>query len=190
MRPFTLGIAATVLFGAGFCLGVAPASASIPARFRWFAPAPAPSGWKHLGLPSGGAILSYPPSLARIRSDKGSVSVAKTNRSGRILVYLNVTPKQGDERLGTWPEYRITHNRGESDAVHLDARAFRLPFLGGSGSCVIDDYATRVNVNHYREIACFVEGATTASVLVAAALESEWKRAAPVLERAVSAFRA
>jgi hypothetical protein len=54
---------------------------------------------------------------------------------------------------------------------------------------VIDDYLTRLEI-HYREIACFVQGRTAASVVVAAALQSEWARAAPVLERAVAAYRA
>ena len=52
-----------------------------------------------------------------------------------------------------------------------------------------DDYLTGVKVHHYREIACFVQGRTTASVVVAAALESNWTRAAPLLERAVEAYR-
>ena len=55
---------------------------------------------------------------------------------------------------------------------------------------MIDDYLSRVHVHHYREIACFVQGRTKASVIVAAALDSEWTRAAPLLERAVSAYRA
>jgi hypothetical protein len=65
-----------------------------------------------------------------------------------------------------------------------------LQFVGAKGSCVIDDYFSRVHVHHYREIACFVQGRTEASVVVAAALESDWTRAAPLLERAISAYRA
>lgn len=108
-----------------------------------------------------------------------------------MSIYLNVTPKQGDERLRTWPAFRLDHARDEDDAVHADGRALGLHFVGGAaGSCVMDDYLTRVKVNHYREIACFVQGRRAASVLVAAALESDWKQAAPLLERAVSAYRA
>jgi hypothetical protein len=188
-RIVTVAIFAALVFGATLCAGASFASSATPPQFRWLVPAPAPSGWKHSSLPSGGAILAYPPSLVPIRGDKTSVSVAKRDASKRILVYLNATPKQGNESLRNWPDFRIAHARSEDDAVHEDARALGLSFLGGKGSCLIDHYATRVHVNHYREIACFVQGHTTASVVVAAALESEWTRVAPLLERAVSAYR-
>ena len=83
----------------------------------------------------------------------------------------------------------MAHNRGEDKTVQEDAHAVGLPFFGGVGSCVIDHYITKFHANHYREIACFVQGRTTASVIVAAALESDWPQAAPVLERAVSVYR-
>ncbi|HEY2373565.1 MAG TPA: hypothetical protein VGH82_13660 [Gaiellaceae bacterium] len=118
------------------------------------------------------------------------MSVAKRDKSGRILVYLNATPQQGAETLSNWTVFRITHNRGESDAVHQHAAGVGLHFLGAEGSCVIDDYLSRVHVHHYREIACIVQGRTKTSVIVAAALESDWTRAAPLLERAISAYRA
>ncbi|MGH2935749.1 MAG: hypothetical protein ACRDL2_14725 [Gaiellaceae bacterium] len=102
---------------------------------------------------------------------------------------MNATPKQGDERVGTWPGFRLRHARGEDDKVHVIAKAVGLSFLAAKGSCLIDDYYTRVIVHHYEEIACFVQGRTTAGVIVAAALKSDWTRAAPMLERAVSAFR-
>lgn len=160
-----------------------------PAQFRWLVPARAPAGWKHLSVPSGGVILFYPPSLTRLKSDSASVSVAQKDASGRIAEYLNATPKQGNEQVSTWPTFRLQHARGEDDKVHVIAQAVGLSFLGGKGSCLIDDYYTRVKVNHYEEIACFVQGRTTAGVIVAAALKSDWVRAAPMLERAVSAFR-
>ena len=83
----------------------------------------------------------------------------------------------------------MAHNRAEDKTVQEDARAVGLPFYGGVGSCVIDHYITKFHANHYREIACFVQGRTAASVIVAAALESEWPRAVTLLERAVSAYR-
>jgi hypothetical protein len=135
-------------------------------------------------------VLWYPPSLSPIHGDRASVSVAKRDKSGRVLVYLNATPQQGAEKLGNFPRFRITHNQAESTAVHRDAAAVGLGFLDGVGSCVIDHYITRYHANHYREIACYVQGPTTASVIVAAALESDWARAAPMLERAISAYRA
>lgn len=193
-----VAIVTLVVLGAG--LYAAAQSSAHPARsqsrndqssrsFGWFKPGLTPSGWKHLKLPSGGALLFYPPSLTRIRGDKYSVSVAKRDRSGRILVYLNSTPKQGNETLRNWPAFRIKHNSIESQSVHDEGHAFGLWFIGGKGSCVIDSYVTRGVRHHYREIACFVQGRTTASVVVAAALASRWRQSAPLLERAVEAYQ-
>lgn len=183
-------IVSSLMLVAFLCLDLSSASPANPGPFRWLVPAPAPSGWKHAGLPSGGAVLWYPPSLSVIKGDRTSVSVATRDKSGRVLVYLNSTPQQGSENLGNWPQFRIAHNRGESTQVHRDAAAVGLGFLGAVGSCVIDHYITRHHANHYREIACFVQGNTAASVVVGAALQSEWTRAAPLLERAISAYRA
>ena len=188
-RIVTVMLVASAVFGASLGATVTSASPANPAPFRWLKPAPAPSGWKHLRLPSGGATLAYPPSLAPISGDSGSVTVEKKDSSGRVLVYLNATPKQGAETLTDWPAFRMAHNRAEDKTVQEDARAVGLPFYGGVGSCVIDHYITKFHANHYREIACFVQGRTTASVIVAAALESDWPQAAPLLERAVSVYR-
>jgi hypothetical protein len=185
-----IGIVSGLVLGACLCLGVSAASAANPGPFRWLVPAPAPHGWQHISLPAGDAVLSYPPSLAPIHADRTSVSVAKRDTSGTIHVYLNATPQQGTETLSNWTAFRITHNRYESDAVHEHAAGVGLRFLGAKGSCVIDDYLSRVHVHHYREIACIVQGRTKVSVIVAAALQSEWTRAAPLLERAISAYRA
>lgn len=185
-----VGIVSGLVLVASLCLGLSSASPANPRPFRWLAPAPAPAGWKHVRLPDGGAVLSYPPSLSSIHGDPTSVSVGKHDTSGRIVVYLNSTPQQGDENLGNWPQFRLAHDRDESTAVHRDAAAIGLPFLHAIGSCVIDHYTTRSHANHYREIACFVQGDTTASVIVGAALQSDWTRAAPLLERAISAYRA
>ena len=189
-RIVTVAIVTTVAFGASLCARVTAASPATPAKFRWLVPAPAPSSWKHRSLPSGGAILAYPPSLAPVRGDSSSVSVESKDSSGRVLVYLNATPKEGNESLRNWPDFRMQHNRAEDKTVHEDARALGLSFLGAKGSCIIDDYITRYHANHYREIACFVQGRTAASVVVAAALDSDWTRAVALLERAVSAYRA
>jgi len=160
-----------------------------PSGFGWFEARPAPSGWKRLAFPSSGAFLSYPSSLESVRHDNASIAVGGRDRSGRIWVYLNVTPKQGDETLADWPAFRLQHDRGETNAVHEDARAYGLTFIGGMGSCVADHYLTRVVVHAYREIACFVQGRTKACVIVAAALVSDWPRAATLLERAVEAYQ-
>ena len=169
--------------------GVAAASPPPPPAFRWFSPAAAPDNWKHLSPKGGGAVMWFPPSLARLKGDSSSVSVAQKDRSGRIVVYLNATPREGNEQLASWASFRIDHNRGEDDRVRLHAKVSGLRFQGGAtGSCVIDDYVTRTIVHHYEEIACFVQGRTSASVIVGAALQSDWAHAAPLLERAISAF--
>ena len=72
--------------------------------------------------------------------------------------------------------------------MHEDAHALDLRFRGGTGSCVIDDYVTYLDANHYREISCFVRGETGGSVVVAAALQARWAHSAALLERAVSAY--
>jgi hypothetical protein len=135
-------------------------------------------------------VLAYPPALHRVHADPGSVSAALIDPRGDYLAYLNVTPKQGQERLATWPEFRLERLRDESArSVHEDARALDLPFRGGTGSCVIDDYVTRVKHHHYREIACFVQGSRSGDVVVAAAPPSQWSRFGALLERAVASFR-
>ena len=61
-------------------------------------------------------------------------------------------------------------------------------FRGGTGSCVIDAYVTRIGGHHYQEIACLVQGRTSASVIVAAAPAARWAQARPLLFRAVAAY--
>jgi hypothetical protein len=63
-----------------------------------------------------------------------------------------------------------------------------IPFRGGTGSCVIDDYTTDVGAHHFREIACLVEGGGTGSVVVAATPLSEWSHFRPVLRRAIASY--
>jgi hypothetical protein len=170
--------------------GLATADAAGPAvaSFHWFTATPAPSSWERRALSSGGGILSSPATFVN-GNDRDGISRQREDRHGTILVYLNVTPKQGPESLRNWPSYRLGLVRGESKDVHEDGHAFGLHFRGGTGSCVLDDYRTSVKNHHYREIACFVRGRTSSSVLVAAALQSQWTRAVPTLERAVDAYR-
>jgi hypothetical protein len=182
------GVLVVGLFGAGSA--VSSIRAAAPGAFGWLVPAPAPVGWKHLSLPSGGAVLSYPPTLRPLKGDASSVSVVEKDRSGKYFAYLNSTSQQGDEHLSTWPSFRLTSLRGESElSVHEDAQKLGLSFRGGTGSCVIDDYVTRIHSNHYHEIACFVQGKTAASVIVAAATESNWPASAAELEQAVAAYQ-
>ena len=110
-------------------------------------------------------------------------------RSGSTMVYLNVTPRQGHETLRDWADFRVEHLRDDdARSARLDGSSSGLAFRGGTGSCVIDDYVTKVHANHYREIACYVRGARAASVLIAAAPATDWARYAGLLERAVSSY--
>jgi hypothetical protein len=129
--------------------------------------------------------------MHQIPGDGYSVSTALRDRSGQVtLVYLNAGPKTGLERMSNWPSFRLDHLREErARAVHEEGRASGLPFRGGKGSCVMDDYVTPRKNHHYREVACFVQGRTTASVIVAAALVSEWPRYGSELVRAIESWQ-
>jgi hypothetical protein len=118
------------------------------------------------------------------------VNVARLSPAGAYLLYLNATPRQGTENSENWPAARLGHLRADETAsARQDAAASRVAFLGGSGSCVLDDYVTEIGAHHYKEIACLVQGRSGASVIVAAAPAAQWTQAAPVLEQAVAAYR-
>ena len=134
-------------------------------------------------------MLSYPPSLHRLAGDKDAVSAARLSPGGAFQLYLNATPRQGSERLRGWAAFRLRLLRSDDAAsAHQDAAAEGVKFRGGTGSCVIDDYLTRIGGHHYQEVACLVQGQTSASVIVAAAPAAEWARARPLLLRAVAAY--
>jgi hypothetical protein len=187
-RRLLVGVVVALCFPAPF-IAVSDAAVSRPADFHWFAAAPAPASWSHHALPPRDGILSYPAHFV-VGNDKDGVARERLDRHGSVLVYLDLSHKEGPERVSTWPSYRLGLVRGESDDVHEDGHAIGLRFTGGRGSCVLDDYRTRVENHHYREIACFVKGRRHASVLIAAALESAWTHAVKTLERAVDAYRA
>src|SRR6202162_6207340 len=70
-------------------------------------PAAAPAGWPHQTLPNGTAVLAYPPSLRPIQGDADAVSAAQVSPSGAFQLYLNATPRQGDEQLRGWDAFRL-----------------------------------------------------------------------------------
>lgn len=169
--------------------GAAPAATF--AGFGWFHPRPAPATWLRASLSGQAATLSYPGSLRPEHGDPGTVTVGRTARSGEVLVYLNVTPKQGGETLRNWPGFRAEHLRADGQrAVHLDGVSGTLNFRGGRGRCVIDGYTTDVHHNHYDEIACIVQGAHATSVLVAATATAAWQANRALVEEVVSAYQA
>ena len=98
-------------------------------------------------------------------------------------------PPVGAERLRHWSAFRLTLLRSDDAAsAHEVGAAEGVKFRGGTGSCVIDDYLTRIGGHHYQEVACLVQGRTSASVIVAAAPAAAWARARPLLLRAVAAY--
>jgi hypothetical protein len=185
-------LAGLIVVVAAAC-GIAGAAASLsttPLSLSRLKPTPTPSGWRLLVPRSGTSSLWYPPVMRPASGDPWSVTAELRDGKGTILAYLNAGPKSGPERMKTWATFRLDHLRDEhSHSVREEDRAAGLTFRGGRGSCVMDDYLTRVAVNHYREIACLVQGRTTASVIIAAALVRVWPKYAPRLERALEAYQ-
>ena len=170
---------------------LAPTTHPVQSRaFPPLTPAAAPATWRQLTLPDGTAVLSYPPSLRPVGGDKDALTVARLGPAGTYLLYLNSTPRQGTENSRNWAATRLRHLRAdETTSAHQDAAVSGLAFLGGTGSCVLDDYVTEIGAHHYEEIACLVQGPSGASVIVAAAPAAQWTQAAPALEQAVAAYR-
>jgi hypothetical protein len=157
--------------------------------FAWLRPSAAPPGWPHVETASSGATLFYPPGWQSIPGDTGTVTRTLLDRSGRYAGYLNVTPRQGSERMHGWAAFRTDHNREEGDGhVRVVAASSGLRFRGAQGTCVIDDYISRVGDNRYREIACLVSGHRGADVFIGAALRRDWRALGGQLERAASSF--
>ena len=157
--------------------------------FPSLVPAAAPAGWPHQTLPNGTAVLSYPPSLRPIAGDTDAVSAARLGPGGGFQLYLNATPRQGAERLQDWAAFRLRLLRSD-DAVSAReiSAAQGVTFRGGTGSCLIDGYVTRIGRHQYDEIACLVQGRTSASVIIAAAPSAQWVQARPQLLQAVAAY--
>ena len=185
---------ALAAIGAVAALAITVVAFALPARSPRRAspllvPAAAPTGWPHLTLPNGTAVLSYPPSLHPLAGDKDAVSAGRLGPGGAFQLYLNATPRQGTERLRHWSAFRLALLRSDDAAsAHEIGAAEGVRFRGGTGSCVIDAYVTRIGAHHYQEIACLVQGRTSASVIVAAAPSATWAQARPLLFRAVAAY--
>ena len=145
--------------------------------------------WRSVTIPSGAATLAYPASWAPIPGDAGTATVALRDHSGRYAGYLNVTPRQGAERLAGWAAFRIARNEEEGDTeLRLLTATEGVRFIDARGSCVLDQYRSRVGAHAYRELACIVSGRTHTSVFVGAALVSAWPAIGPVLKRAARTF--
>jgi hypothetical protein len=82
---------------------------------------------------------------------------------------------------------RTAHNREEGDKqVRQIAAHEGLRFRSARGSCVIDDYLSKIGGHPYREIACLVSGHRHTDVFIGAALKRDWSTLGGSLERAAS----
>ena len=157
---------------------------------RGLAVRPAPAGWRRAALPGDQAVLAYPPSMHLVSGDPGTVSAAQLSSSGAYLMYLNATPRQGTESLRNWPAFRLRHLLDDdASAARLLAQSRGVSFAGGTGSCVVDAYVTKIHRNHYTELACYVQGRTSASVIIAAAPTAGRATLPRALTRAVGAYQ-
>jgi hypothetical protein len=149
----------------------------------------APAGWRSVTLPDG-AVMSYPPKMHLVGGDPGSASAAEFGRAGGYRLYLNATPREGTESLRSWPTNRISHLLADDAASARELASARgVRFLGGTGTCVVDTYVTRIGAHHFTELACLVQGRRASSVIVAAAPSADWTRSASLLDRAVGAYQ-
>jgi hypothetical protein len=167
----------------------ATTASSQPTGFGWLRPTGAPSGW-HTARIAIGATMAYPTGWRTSKSDPGTVSEVLESGRGRLVGYLNLTPRTPNERLADWPRFRVAHNGEDNDRqVRALAAGGGLPFATGTGSCVRDSYIT-TSAARYIEIACLVVGSRSGVVIVAAAPPTEWHQLAPQLERVVESVRA
>jgi hypothetical protein len=110
--------------------------------------------------------------------------------AGAYQLYLNATPRQNGETLSDWPDFRIDHLTDEdASSARLLAVSSGVKFLGGTGTCVVDSYVTKVKARHYTQLACLVRGRTSSSVIIAASSTADWKNESSTLMRAVATYR-
>jgi hypothetical protein len=162
---------------------------SLPGPFAWLASTTAPPTWARLTLPAGLGSLSVPPGFRAVDGDAGTASFALLGSDGTYLGYLNVTPRQGDERLDGWAAFRLAHLRGDETVSATQDGAVQSVETGDTlRSCVTDDYVTEVGHHRFHEVACLVTTASTASVVVAATPSEDPAHLWSQLERAVAAY--
>ena len=170
-------------------LGHATGPASLPGPFAWLASTAPPTTWARLTLPAGLGSLSLPPGFRAVPGDPGTASFAVLGSDGTYLGYLNVTPRQGDERLADWAAFRLAHLRGdETISATQDGSVQSVQTANTMRSCVTDDYVTEVGHHHFHEVACLVMTTSAASVVVAATPSGDPAHLWAQVERAVAAY--
>ena len=169
--------------------GTRTAGAQLAGTFSWLRAVQSPKTWTSATIASGGATLSYPSNWKPIPGDRGTVTAALRDSRGLYRGYLNVTPRQGAEQLAGWAAFRTKRNAQEGDRrTRVVAAAENLRVGGVRGSCVVDDYLSRVGSHPYRELACIFTGSRYTNVFVGATLVPDWPTLGRVVERAASAF--
>jgi hypothetical protein len=185
--------AATASFVVALVVTSTVIAAGSPATaFAWFRAQTAPQDWA-VAETGNGSVLTFPKALRLVPADPGARSAQETAATGAYVAYVNATPwDAGPVPLSDWAASRRDELTDDDQAVHVQARAAGLAFLGGArGSCVTDSYTSRAKAKRYRELACVVEaGNGRATVVVAAASSYYWSKSLPMLEQAVEAFRA
>jgi hypothetical protein len=145
------------------------------------------AAWSRAEIGSGAASVAYPSSWKAIPGDAGTVSFAMRDARGRYTGYINLTPRQGGEQLAGWGAFRTRRNAEEGDKqVRELSSSEDVAFANARGSCVVDDYLSRVGSHAYRELACIVAGRHTTSVFVGAALRHAWYTLGPILEHSAA----
>ena len=169
--------------------GTRTAEAQVAGVFSWLRAVPSPKTWTSATIASGGATLSYPSNWKPIPGDRGTVTAALRDSRGLYRGYLNVTPRQGAEQLAGWATFRAVRNTQEGDRrTRVVAAAENLRLDRARGSCVVDDYLSRVGSHPYREVACIFTGSRYTNVFIGATLVRDWPTLGRVVERAASAF--
>ena len=162
---------------------------SLPGPFAWLTSTAPPTTWTRLTLPAGLGSLAVPPRFHSVPGDKGTASLAFLGADDTYLGYLNVTPRQGDERLAGWAAFRLAHLRGDGTISATQDGAVQSVRTGQSlRSCVTDDYVTEVGHHRFHEVACLVTTASAVSVVVAATPLGDPAHLWAQLERAVAAY--
>jgi hypothetical protein len=150
-----------------------------------------PQGWTQLDGASSVGQLPVPPGFHAVAGDRGTLTAVLFGRGGAYLGYLNVTPRQGGERLQGWPKFRLEHLRDDDARSAREDTAAQFVRTGTAlRSCVVDDYRTRVGSHDFHEIACLVLQHSAGSVIVATTPSGDPAHVWGVLQRAVAAYSA
>jgi hypothetical protein len=161
---------------------------SLQGPFAWLTSTEPPTTCTRFTLPSGLGSLSVPPRFRAVRGDPGTATLALLGPDGTYLGYLNVTPRQGNERLGGWAVFRLAHLRGDGSISARQDGAVESVRTGQSlRSCVTDDYVTEIGHHRFHEVACLVTTTSAGSVVVAATPWGDPAHLWTQLERTVAA---